>query len=389
MSDSVENAFRKWRIYLALLISISISTGILVYSFTRSEFHEVEKGKGSFIWKDTNHNKRIDYSDSKEFTASSNGNFEEKSAWEVLADISWNSNTFFWLAMALFAMIGRDLGYILRIRILTKKQLGWKQAFHVIMLWEFASALAPGVLSGATVAMFILNREKIALGRATAIVIITAFLDNLFYVVVIPILFLIIPSSQLFPATGNESMMTVFWIGFSVFAILCLVLFSSIILYPKLVYHILTFITRFPLLKRFQGGSKKVGTDISETAVEMKKESLSFWFKAFGATVFSWSSRFLVINFILQAFLSLGFLQQIQIFSKQFVLWMFLRISPTPGGSGVAEWAFGQLLIEYSPSIILLGTMAVLWRLISYFPYLIVGSIILPRWLSKHQKKKD
>jgi hypothetical protein len=45
MSDSVENAFRKWRVYLALLIGISISGGILVYSFTRTEFHEVEKGK--------------------------------------------------------------------------------------------------------------------------------------------------------------------------------------------------------------------------------------------------------------------------------------------------------------------------------------------------------
>mgnify|MGYP001565911776 FL=1 len=91
----------------------------------------------------------------------------------------------------------------------------------------------------------------------------------------------------------------------------------------------------------------------------------------------------------MQAFLNLGFLQQTQIFTKQFVLWMFLRISPTPGGSGVAEWAFGELLSEFSASIILLGTMAVLWRLVSYFPYLIIGSIILPRWLAKQQKTKD
>jgi glycosyltransferase 2 family protein len=36
-----------------------------------------------------------------------------------------------------------------------------------------------------------------------------------------------------------------------------------------------------------------------------------------------------------------------------------------------------------------LGTMAVLWRLISYFPYLMIGSIILPRWLAKQGKQKD
>ena len=192
MNDSIEKTFSKWRIYLALLIGISISGGILIYSFTRSEFHLVEKGTGSYTWKDSNHNKKIDYSDPKEFIAVPAGNYEKKSAWQVLSDVSWSSGTFFWIFLALLGMVGRDLGYILRIRILTKKQLSWKQSFHVIMLWEFASALAPGVMSGAAVAMFILNREKIALGRATAIVILTAFLDNLFYVIVIPILFLFI-----------------------------------------------------------------------------------------------------------------------------------------------------------------------------------------------------
>lgn len=389
MSESIEKTFSKWRIYLALLIGVSISGGILIYSFTRSEFHEVEKGTGDYIWRDSNNNKHIDYSDEKEFIAVPSGNFQKKSAYEVLSDVSWNSGTFFWIFLALLGMVGRDLGYMLRIRILTKKQLSWRQSFHVIMLWEFASALAPGVMSGATVAMFILNREKIALGRATAIVILTAFLDNLFYVVIIPLLFLFIPAGKLFPSTGNESMMAVFWTGFSIFAVLCLVLFSSIVLYPKLVFHLLTFITRIPFLKRFRTSAEKTGNDVRATAAEMKKEPVSFWLKAFGATVFSWSSRFLVINFIMQAFLSLGFLQQAQIFTKQFVLWMFLRISPTPGGSGVAEWAFGELLSEFSASIILLGTMAVLWRLISYFPYLIIGSIILPRWLSRQRKTKD
>ena len=60
------------------------------------------------------------------------------------------------------------------------------------------SALAPGVLSGATVAMFILNREKIAMGRSTAIVIITAFFDNLFYVLMIPLVFLFVSSDFCF-----------------------------------------------------------------------------------------------------------------------------------------------------------------------------------------------
>jgi glycosyltransferase 2 family protein len=60
---------------------------------------------------------------------------------------------------------------------------------------------------------------------------------------------------------------------------------------------------------------------------------------------------------------------------------MFLRVSPTPGGSGVAEWAFGELLTTFASSAALLGAMAVIWRLISYFPYLLIGSVLFPRWL--------
>lgn len=386
MSDSFEKTFSKWRIYLALLIGLSISIGILIYSFSRTEFHQVDAGTGTHTWVDANQNQKIDYNDVSDFISSDQGDYIQKTAWEVLSEISWNSSTFFWIFMALLGMVGRDLGYMIRIRILTKKQLTWTQSFHVIMIWEFASALAPGVMSGATVAMFILNREKIALGRATAIVILTAFLDNLFYVIVIPILFLFLPASVLFPEESSESMKVVFWTGFTVFTVLCVVLFSSLVLYPKLVYYILTFICKMPFLKRFREGAAKTGNDIATTAIEMRKESGMFWVKAFAATVFSWSSRFLVVNFVLQAFLSLGLIQQVQVFMKQFVLWMFLRVSPTPGGSGVAEWAFGSLLADFSTSVVMLGTMAVVWRLISYFPYLIIGSVILPKWLSKQRK---
>jgi uncharacterized protein (TIRG00374 family) len=142
-----------------------------------------------------------------------------------------------------------------------------------------------------------------------------------------------------------------------------------------------------PFLKRFQSKAAAIGTDIRLTALMMKSEPLSFWLKTFLATILSWSARFLVINFVVQAFISLSVLQHVSLFIKQFVLWMFLRISPTPGGSGVAEWAFGELLADFSTQVVLLGSMAILWRMISYYPYLIIGSIVLPRWLKRTSNK--
>jgi glycosyltransferase 2 family protein len=81
-------------------------------------------------------------------------------------------------------MVFRDLAYMVRIRMLTNRQLSWKQSMNVILVWEFASALTPGVVGGSAVAMFILQREKIALGKSTAIVLVTAILDNFFYILI-------------------------------------------------------------------------------------------------------------------------------------------------------------------------------------------------------------
>ena len=97
-------------------------------------------------------------------------------------------------------------------------------------------------------------------------------------------------------------------------------------------------------------------------------------------------SRYLVVNAILAAFLNIGLMDHVHIIGKQLVLWLFMLVSPTPGGSGVAEFAFGELLAGFSSSAILLAALAILWRLISYFPYLFIGSILLPRWLRAKRK---
>lgn len=385
--DTLSRAFSKWRIYVALLLGLGISGWLIYRSLAQVEFDEVKPGTGTYGWVDANKNGLVDKNLPAEFVLEKHGNYKRQTAVEVIAGIDWTGQTTFWICMALLGMVGRDLAYMWRIRILTHKELSWRRTFPVIMLWEFASALAPGVLSGATVAMFILNREKIALGRSTAIVIVTAFFDNLFYVTLIPLVFLFVSSSDLFPASVESgAAITVFWTGYGIFTALCLVLYLSLFQFPYLVKNILGTVTRLPFLRRWNAGAVQTGMDVAQTAIVMKKERFPFWARTFLATFCSWTSRYLVINCILQAFVSLGFLQHIQVLAKQLVLWMFLRVSPTPGGSGAAEWAFSELLSDLTTSAVLLAGMAVLWRLISYFPYLLIGSIVLPRWL-RHTSK--
>ena len=96
----------------------------------------------------------------------------------------------------------KELAYIYRIRVLTNKDLNWTSSVYVILLWEFASAVTPSVVGGTAVAVFILLKEKINLGKSVAYVTLTAILDNLFFVITSPIVVLLI-GLDIFPGAAG------------------------------------------------------------------------------------------------------------------------------------------------------------------------------------------
>lgn len=388
MNNPLNTAFKGWKMWLAIVLGLSVSGWMLLRSLSQVQFIECTPGTGTHGWVDANNNGIIDTHDSTEFKLAEDGSFRQQTIQDSLAGITWDSKSYFWIFAAFLFMVSRDFFYIVRIRILTKNQLNWKAATYVILLWEFASALSPGVVGGAAVAMFILNRETIPFGKATAIVIVTAFMDNLFYVVMIPLVFLFISGQTLFPSgdAGTTFITWWFWGGFSIILFVCLLLYFTIFWYPKLATRVLLLVFSLPFIKRWKFIAAEWGKDIETASKEFKKETKSYWLKTFGATFLSWISRYLVINAILNAFLDLGFIDNIIVLGKQLVLWLFMLVSPTPGGSGVAEYAFGELLASFSSSMLLLSGLAILWRLISYFPYLFIGAFLLPSWIRRTQR---
>jgi len=381
----IERSFQGWKMWLGISIGVFVAAWMLYSSISATRFIEAQKGKGTYRWEDKNHNQHIDLADANEFIYDIKGNYRKQTVSDALQLIHWTPTSFLWILVALLCVVGRDFFYMLRIRLLTHNELTWKASFYVIMLWEFASALSPGVVGGVAVAMFILNKEKIDLGRSTAIVLITAMMDNLFYVLMIPFVFLFIDSATLFPSHsfGSSSVQFIFWTGFFVFLGLTLFLFTSLFILPSFAKRLLRIVFSLPFLNRWKTKVLTTGENIEKTALLMRKEPFSYWIKVFLATCGSWISRYLVINALLQAFLQLGILDHVLLLGKQLVLWLLMRVSPTPGGSGIAEYAFGELLVDFSQSALLLASLAIVWRLMSYFPYLFIGAFLLPRWLKR------
>ncbi|MFN3341133.1 MAG: YbhN family protein [Flavobacteriales bacterium] len=370
---------------LPLLLGLAVAFWMVRNAVAEEKF--VESQTGNYIWTDTNRNGIVDFSNAADFSqVAEGGNFRRISFAESWRSIHWTWYSSLCILLACLMMVVRDAAYMWRIRILTDKELSWRQSFRVIMVWEFASAMTPGVVGGAAVAMFILNREKINIGRSTALVLITALLDELFYILIVPVLILIAGSASLFPVefTGNFlgmefGVLEVFWIAFGIIAVITLLLFAGIFIIPQGLRSLLLFFCRLPFLRRLKKKAERTGNDIVIASSDLRGKSRSFWLQAFLATVISWTGRFLVINFLIMAFAPMA--DQFIVFARQLSMWVLLMVSPTPGGSGIAEFAFSGFLAEFVP-FGLAGMLAVLWRLISYYPYLLIGAMVIPGWLS-------
>lgn len=313
----------------------------------------------------------------------------DRSAFE---NIDWTYHSTLAIFIAILLMGVRDLAYMYRIRLLTDKQLSWRKSFDVIMLWEFASSVTPSIVGGSAIALYIVNREGISVGRSTAIVMVTALLDELFYIIMVPVIFIIVGTKNLFITEGQFALFNtelgtkaVFVIGYAFILFLTTIIIFAVFFRPRGFKWILLRIFKIPFLRKWRVRAGEAGDDIIVTSKEMKTKPITFWIKAYLATVFSWTARFWVVNFLIMAVISVN--EHFLIYARQLIMWVILLISPTPGGSGVAEFVFSDFLGEFiTPG--LSPALAILWRLISYYLYIFIGVIVLPNWIKRVYSKK-
>lgn len=309
----------------------------------------------------------------------------------AFAVIEWGWENSIWIFVALCMMAMRDLAYMYRLRVLTDFKIGLKQSFDVIMLWEFASAITPSVVGGSGVAIYFINKEGINVGKSTAVVMVSALLDEMFYIIMVPLVLIITGMDNLFPTLITKEIfgvtlgpLGIFVIGYLFIVCLTCVIAYAIFFRPRGFKYLLIQFFRIPFLKKWRYAAIQTGDDIITTSLELKGKSFNFWLKSVIATFLAWTARFWVVNFILLAFIPVS--EHLLIYARQLVMWVIMLISPTPGGAGVAEFAFTTFLRDFIP-IGLIGTLALLWRLLSYYPYLFIGAIILPNWVRRTYSK--
>ena len=305
------------------------------------------------------------------------------------AKIHWTSHTFLWIGFAVILLIMRHLCYAARLYILADGTFTYRKCIELLFIWEFSTAVAPTSAGGAAIALFVLTLEKIPPARVAVIVIYKVLLDSIFQFLLFPTLFLILGWKLLSP--GVESIDTLnqsAWVFLTVYGLMIIqgfLLIFGLFIYPVGIQKLLDFATKLPLLSRFRVKALKFGEDIVTASAVIKYKPFRFHLRAFAATTAAWCCRFLLINCLIIAIaenVPTDFWSQAHLFGRAATNYIMVLFAPTPGGSGFAETGLVHAIKDYVPETI--GyVVALIWRLMTYYPYLITGAIIIPNWIRK------
>jgi glycosyltransferase 2 family protein len=291
----------------------------------------------------------------------------------------------------LFILI-RGAGYVYRIRTLSINELTWTDSIYVIILWEFASAVTPSVVGGTAVAVYILLKQGLPFGKALAFVMLTAILDNVFFLVSAP-LAIFFTDGQAFPeiTTGQSNLKNslpyFFYLSYGLIALYTCIMGYALLIRPRAAKWVLIKLTGLRILKKWRNDAIVQGDELILASRQLKDKASSYWYKIVGATIFVWLARYLMLNTLITAYTDLSFADHMLLFARSIIMWIVMLVSPTPGSSGTAEYFFQEFyqpfLGEYTFGV------SIFWRLLAYYPYLLLGAIVLPRWIRRTFFKKD
>lgn len=306
---------------------------------------------------------------------------------EEFKAISWDYHVTFWISISIFVYFIRHLLIAWRLRLLSDYEFSWKKSIELVFILEFASAVSPTNFGGSAVAFFMLIQETISGARATAIVVYTIVADTIFFVITIPLLAVFIGMRAFRPdiiASGEfDGLGTTLAIVWLIMAVYGLLFLYGLFIKPKHLKRLLNVFASWKIFGKSRERIRKAAEDIEVTALGISNKPFSFHAHAAWMTLAQWICRFFSITAILIAFspeLRISIMDHLILLSRGEALYAVTAYSPTPGGSGVAELIFSRFYSDYiQENAAVLG--AIFWRVITYYPYLFLGIIIIPNWI--------
>lgn len=318
--------------------------------------------------------------------------FYKQFDYEKFRSIEWTGRAFAWIGVAFALLVVRHFFYTLRLRTITGKFFSWRKCLELMVIWEFSSTVTPTSKGGPLVMLYVLTREKLAAGRTAAAVFYTTLCDSSFFIIILPVFLAIYGPPMLYPGMKSYSDVGLasgtFFVTYGLMFSYWLVLIFFLLIKPRYAKNALHQLARLPFLKKWSARFHLLGDEFALAAEEIHRQDWRYHLRVVVSTLGVWTCKFLMINCLIVAVVPStpvdGFTQAF-LYARMVAMFIIMSFSPTPGGAGLAEVALVGFTSDYVPAGIGL-VVALLWRGMAYYGYLLLGAVVVPAWVAGHVK---
>ncbi|WP_339606466.1 lysylphosphatidylglycerol synthase transmembrane domain-containing protein [uncultured Roseivirga sp.] len=290
------------------------------------------------------------------------------------------------IVLAFLFLISKDLLNTARVKLVGNGAFGIKEALRIVFLWEFAIAVVPPIIGPVAVVIYIIHKHGVDVGRALAYALLLAMMDNIFFLTASPIALLLtngaaLPQSELIQNELGGSLSYFFYLSYGLIAFYISFKISALLLFPSAVKNLLQWLAQLPFLKKWGARLSNRADELYEVSKELRGKTISFWLKLVGLTYALWIVKLGVLNMLVVGFVPISLNEHLTLLSRHLIMWLVMLVSPTPGSAGTAEYIFPAFFEDFLGEYTFVASL--IWRLISFYPYLIIGALILPGWIKK------
>ncbi len=277
-------------------------------------------------------------------------------------------------ALAVAALALQIVSGGLRLRHVSKGLLTPRGGLRAQLTWDFMSAVTPSAMGGAPFAAFFIAKENdVAYGQVTALMLFTMLMDQLWFAVLIVVMYVSAIWVPVFPTSlGAAGIGTVAaYLG----GMLCYIAFFAYatLVKPEILERLANRVVQFRWLRRFEGTVRREARKLRQQATILRGQKLSFYLKGAGYTLLYWTGRYGIVLFVALSFWRE--FRHVLFVLRTAGLWLAGLAMPTPGGSGGIEALYMLYLAPLLPDGY--GGPALLaWRALAYYGVLVLGLFV-------------
>ncbi len=274
-----------------------------------------------------------------------------------------------------------------RLHYISNGALSFLGGIRGAIAWDFMSAVTPSAVGGAPLAAYFVAKDnRIAVGDATAILLFSMLMDQIWFAVSIPFILLATIWIDVFPPAlgpAGAGTITAFFIGMMLWA--WFFAYATLIR-PQILELVATKIVRIKWLRRFEGRVRRELVELRKRSAILRSQPPRFFVVGFLWSAGIWLTRYTTILLVVMSIYPA--VEWFTFLVRAGAMMLTAMAVPTPGGSGGIEGLYMLFLGPLMPKAIR-GTTLLAWRLMAYHFFIAAGSALTAHAVRRRMRGRN